>query len=176
MSGTEKGERLTWEDGAHTSCNGFAGGFRLFSITWKSRRQEPNWLMRCDLPGLAGKEWKNDDLDALKAEAADLLAAWLRRVDPGGSSGGGGGTVSGHLVREHVPYPLALTVHYERNTPDALESDWNAPHGFAVVCVGDFVVHMEPLHPGSAGEVDRYDLEEAAAKWLAKISGEEAEQ
>ncbi len=79
--------------------------------------------------------------------------------------------MSGHLVHERVPYPLALTVQYERNDPEVLDSDWNAPHGFAVFCVGDFVVHKEPLHPGSAGEVDRYDLEEAAAKWLARIGG-----
>jgi hypothetical protein len=82
--------------------------------------------------------------------------------------------VSGHLVREHVSYPLAMTVHYERSDPEALDSDWNAPHGFAVVCVGDFVVHKEPLHPSAAGDVDRYDLEEAVAKWLAKVSGEAA--
>lgn len=85
MSGTGQqatDRRLTWEDGAYNSCTGLAGGFRLFSITWKSRRADPNWLMRCDLPGLAGREWKNDEQDVLKAEAEDLLAAWLRRVDP----------------------------------------------------------------------------------------------
>jgi hypothetical protein len=80
----ESKARLTWQAGQYTTHHGTAGGLRLFSITWKSRREEPNWLMRTDLPGHAGREWKNDDMAALQAQAERILADWLTRV--GGES------------------------------------------------------------------------------------------
>lgn len=73
--------RLTWEDGQYTTKNGKAGDLRLFAITWKSRREEPNWLMRCDLPGYTGREWKHDDETVLQAKAETLLDTWLARVN-----------------------------------------------------------------------------------------------
>lgn len=72
-------KRLTWTDREYTT-DGAAGpgkGTRLFSITWRNRREDPNWLMRCDLPGFTGKEWKDDDKDALQARAETLLGTWL---------------------------------------------------------------------------------------------------
>jgi hypothetical protein len=74
----------------------------------------------------------------------------------------------------HVSYPLALTVQYERNEVDGLDCDSGQPHGFAVICLGDFVVHKEPVREGSPWDVDRIDLERAAAGWLARIAGEAA--
>jgi hypothetical protein len=76
--------RITWQAGQHTTHYGMAGGLRLFSITWRSRREDPNWLMRSDLPGHTGHEWRNDDMPALQAQAERILADWLTRV--GGES------------------------------------------------------------------------------------------
>jgi hypothetical protein len=76
-------KRLTWKDGQYSTTEGFAGrgqGVRLFAITWKSRREAPNWLMRCDLPGFTGQEWKDNDKDVLKSRAEAILASWLESV------------------------------------------------------------------------------------------------
>lgn len=77
----ETRNRLTWADGQYATQNGYAANLRLFAVTWKSRREDPNWLMRSDLPGFAGREWKGDDIDVLKAKAEELLAAWLATVN-----------------------------------------------------------------------------------------------
>lgn len=76
-------KRLTWKDGRYNTMDGFAGpgnGVRLFSVTWHTCREDPNWLMHCDLPGFKGKEWKDDDKDALQAKAETMLAAWLELI------------------------------------------------------------------------------------------------
>lgn len=76
----EKKALLSWEDGQYNTSDGKAGpgkGVRLFTISWHSRRDDPDWLMRCDLPGFAGKEWKDDDRDALQARAETVLSTWL---------------------------------------------------------------------------------------------------
>jgi hypothetical protein len=71
---------LTWAQGQYSTHTGTAGGIRLFSINWKTRREDPNWLMRCDLPGYAGQEWKDDDMDALQASAEEVAAEWIAAV------------------------------------------------------------------------------------------------
>lgn len=72
--------RLTWKPGPYSTCTGLADGLRLFGITWKSQREQPNWLMRSELPGLAGREWKDDDREKLQAEAERLLDEWLAKI------------------------------------------------------------------------------------------------
>jgi hypothetical protein len=76
---TEKKTRLTWIEHPYSN-DGSAGGVRLFSITWHTHREDPNWVMRCYLPGLTGQEWKGDDKDALLARAEELLGFWLAKV------------------------------------------------------------------------------------------------
>jgi hypothetical protein len=71
--------KITWTADAYSTHHGQVGGVRLFAVSWKSRRGDPNYLMRSDLPGVH-QEWKNDDLDVLKAEAEDILAEWLAKV------------------------------------------------------------------------------------------------
>jgi hypothetical protein len=71
---------LTWEAGNYNSYVGLAGGVRLFSITWKTRREAPDWKLRADLTGIAGREWEHDDREFLQARAEEALAAWLARV------------------------------------------------------------------------------------------------
>jgi hypothetical protein len=78
---SEQKTRLTWEDGQYNTKNGSAGGLRLFAVTWKSRREDPNWLMRCELIGFTGREWKDDDITVLQAKAEQLLATWLAKVN-----------------------------------------------------------------------------------------------
>lgn len=71
---------LTWKPGQYNTHTGSAADLRLFSVTWKSRREDPNWLMRSDLPGFEGREWKNDDLAELQGLASAVLAAWLSKI------------------------------------------------------------------------------------------------
>lgn len=76
------------------------------------------------------------------------------------------GDEMGYLDEKVMPlasYPLALSVQYEPAKAGAA--------GFALVSLGGIVVGKEPLHPDSAGDVDRLDLEEAAAAWLARAAG-----
>jgi hypothetical protein len=73
--------RLTWADGKFSTKDGYAGGVRLFAITWKTHREDPSWLMRSDLPGLTGREWKDNDIAVLQDEAEELLALWLAKVN-----------------------------------------------------------------------------------------------
>lgn len=70
---------LTWLAGQYGTFTGQAGETRLFRVSWKSRREDPNYLMRTDLPGVY-REWANDDLGVLKATAEQVLAAWLAKV------------------------------------------------------------------------------------------------
>jgi hypothetical protein len=81
MSEQSATSRLAWTEGKYSTHTGHAGGVRLFNVTWNSRRDDPNYLMRSDLPGLS-QEWKDDDLDVLKAKAERILAAWLAKVAP----------------------------------------------------------------------------------------------
>jgi hypothetical protein len=76
---TDKKTRLTWIEDPY-SYVGSAGDVRLFSVTWRSRREDPCWLMRSELPGFTGREWKADDKDALLARAEELLGFWLAKV------------------------------------------------------------------------------------------------
>ena len=75
------GALLTWKEGSYSSHVGeAAGGLRLFGITWKSRREDPDWLMRTELPGYAGHEWRDNDRARLQGIAEDVLAAWIAQV------------------------------------------------------------------------------------------------
>lgn len=71
---------IEWKNAPYNTKYGSVGGLQLFAITWHSRSEDPNWLMRCELPGHAGQQWKDDDNEVLQALAAELLADWLRRV------------------------------------------------------------------------------------------------
>lgn len=84
---------LTWKRGLHTHSATAADGTELFVITWRSRREEPSWQMRCRLPGLSG-EWKHDDMDELQRQADVILATWL-------------GKITGLLAAKHAEYSLS---------------------------------------------------------------------
>jgi hypothetical protein len=70
---------VTWvtENGAVRGC---AGGIELFSVTWRTVRTDPKWLMVTRLPGLQHNHWAHDDQDWLKREADVILTKWLLRV------------------------------------------------------------------------------------------------
>jgi hypothetical protein len=70
---------VTWEPSKYAGHRGFAGGIELFTVAWHTRREEPTYSMRTDLPGQGGED-KSDDLEELKAIAERRLAAWLTRV------------------------------------------------------------------------------------------------
>jgi hypothetical protein len=76
--------KIKWQDAPYNTkyglVGGQAGGLQLFAITWKSRREDPDWLMRCELPGYVGREWKDGDIEALKDAAESTLALWLAKV------------------------------------------------------------------------------------------------
>ena len=71
---------LNWREGQYTSSHGYAGPLHVFTISWKTLREDPNWIMACSLPGLEGKRWKHDDREALRERAGRILADWLQQV------------------------------------------------------------------------------------------------
>lgn len=71
-------------------------------------------------------------------------------------------------------YPLTLTVEYEENDPEEIDSSWDAPHGFAVIRLARFEVHRDPMKGGRPPDDPRDDLERAVAGWLARITKEAA--
>jgi hypothetical protein len=72
-------ERLTWKQGNYRTHYGSAGGIELFIISHRTVRGGADWLMQTRLPGAANAA-ESDDIDALKAEAEQVLADWLERV------------------------------------------------------------------------------------------------
>jgi hypothetical protein len=72
--------KIVWSTGRHTSRIGQVGSLPLFVISWRSVREDPNWVMSCSLPGLEGKRWKDDDENALGERATGVLEDWLRQV------------------------------------------------------------------------------------------------
>jgi hypothetical protein len=74
---------ITWDKGPYNCYRGLAGGVELFSISWRTCRSDPNWIMVCKLPGLMHKSWKDDDENVLREEAEKALADWLERVTAG---------------------------------------------------------------------------------------------
>ncbi len=49
----------------------------LFSITWHTKRDDPNWLLRTTLPSMGHLRAKDDDENMLKLEAEAWLADFV---------------------------------------------------------------------------------------------------
>lgn len=71
--------RITWNPGRFADYRGTFVGLEAFSISWHSRREDPNYFIRAHLPGVT-LEKKDDDLDALKEACEAALEAWLLRI------------------------------------------------------------------------------------------------
>jgi hypothetical protein len=72
--------RITWNDNKYAGEDGYVGRLRLFSISYRTRRDEPTYTLRCDLQGFTAKEWKDDDTDVLKTRAERILRAFVREL------------------------------------------------------------------------------------------------
>ena len=70
---------VTWEAGRFAGHTGTAGGVKVLTISWHTRNEDPDYLLRGELPGLY-VEVKGDDLDDLKARGEQEFASWLARV------------------------------------------------------------------------------------------------
>jgi hypothetical protein len=77
--------RLAWTQGEYGILTGRAGKVALFTIAYRTVRTDPEHVMQSRLPGFDGLKhrWKHDSVDALKAKAEALLAAWLKEVNGG---------------------------------------------------------------------------------------------
>ena len=73
-------KEIDWKDSQYATRHGSVSGLQLFTISWKSTREDPNWVMSCSLPGLEGERWRDDHETVLIAKAREVLADWLRRV------------------------------------------------------------------------------------------------
>jgi hypothetical protein len=71
---------IEWRRGEYSTYHGYVGPLHAFSYSWKSRREDPNWVMQCTLPGLESRRWADDDPEVLQKQAAEVLATWLRQV------------------------------------------------------------------------------------------------
>lgn len=70
---------LTWEAGDFSSHRGSVMGTDLFTISWHTRREDPDYAMRSLLPGMY-ETWSDDSLERLKEIAEAVLSTWITRV------------------------------------------------------------------------------------------------
>lgn len=71
---------ITWKDSRYATRYGLVSGLQFFTISWKSTRDDPNWVMSSALPGQEGVRWKDNDETVLRALAQTILDDWLRQV------------------------------------------------------------------------------------------------
>jgi hypothetical protein len=63
--------------------DGKAGGIRIFTIFSTGMASDPQWTLRCTLPGYSNRSqaMKHDDEDVLKLRAEKILRKWLDTVE-----------------------------------------------------------------------------------------------
>lgn len=71
--------RITWTDDRHGAV-GAVGKLHLFTISYKSRRDDPSWIMQCKLLGFDFEYHKSNDMDELKATAEEILTAFVAEL------------------------------------------------------------------------------------------------
>lgn len=78
-SGSEKEAEvlLTWVQGQYASYRGMAGPVHVFSISWRTRRGDPDWTLTADLNGMPRDLGSHDDRAVLEARAETALRKWL---------------------------------------------------------------------------------------------------
>lgn len=74
---------LTWEPTKHAGWRGVAGGAVFFTISWHTRRGDPDYVLRSEFPGIS-LDAKDDDPELLRARAGEAMAAWAAQL--GGAS------------------------------------------------------------------------------------------
>jgi len=72
--------RIAWKSSQHSSENGSVGRLTLFTISYKTRREDPTYTLSTTLQGFKSREWKNDDEDVLKATAEKVLEAFVAEL------------------------------------------------------------------------------------------------
>lgn len=72
--------RITWKTGKYDGANGTVGKLSLFSISWKTRREDPKYTLRTTLQGFAGQQWQDDDPKVLEARAERVLVAFVTEL------------------------------------------------------------------------------------------------
>jgi len=72
--------RITWKNGSFASICGTVGGIEVFTINWHTHREDPDYFLRSDLPGIETAQARDDDPERLKAIAEERYAAWLARM------------------------------------------------------------------------------------------------
>jgi hypothetical protein len=72
--------RITWKDGQYSSTYGYVGKLRLFSLAYRTRRDDPTYTLRSDLQGFTSQEWKDNDAKTLKARAERVLEAFVSEL------------------------------------------------------------------------------------------------
>lgn len=71
---------ITWKSGQYSSTNGSVGRLTLFTISYKTRREDPDYTLSTTLQGFKSREWKNDDEGVLKAKAEKVLEAFVAEL------------------------------------------------------------------------------------------------
>ncbi len=73
--------RIVCTDAQYGGVDGSAGKLRrLFTITWKTQRSDPDYMMRTTLQGFTAQVWKNDDPEALKLIAERVLEKFVEEL------------------------------------------------------------------------------------------------
>ena len=74
--------RIRWVAGRYSGWSGMPGTSKIamFTITWHTRRGDPAWLLRGELPGMTHLTAMNDDEKVLQAEAERWLDTFIKRI------------------------------------------------------------------------------------------------
>ncbi|HEU4752143.1 MAG TPA: hypothetical protein VFU47_03465 [Armatimonadota bacterium] len=73
--------RIVWTDTHYSGMDGSVNNLRrLFTITWKTRASDPDYVLRSTLPGFTSQVWKDDSPDALKLLAERVLERFVKEL------------------------------------------------------------------------------------------------
>jgi hypothetical protein len=73
--------RITWKKDKYAGEEGYVGQLRLFSIAYRTRRDDPTYSLRAEsMQGFSPQVWKDDDINVLKSRAERILEAYVREL------------------------------------------------------------------------------------------------
>jgi hypothetical protein len=72
--------RISWSSGAYATEYGKIRAIPLFTISYKTKRTDPDWTLRCSLPGLRDELGKFDTMDQAKDRAEHALVEFIEKL------------------------------------------------------------------------------------------------
>lgn len=75
-------QRIVWSEAPYAGAYGRIGGFKLFSISWTTMRDDPEpWKLRTELPvSLAKVKTDFAELEEAKAKAERVMTSFIQKL------------------------------------------------------------------------------------------------